>query len=329
MNTIWQTFLQSQRVITEQPSSISYPVADKPERCIYPLTHFAVLTVSGKDAAKLLQGQVTCNINDINENKSSLAAMCNPKGRVIATFLVVKNTDAYVLILPVEMAAGVKQRLQMYILRSDVKISDSSNEFCLIGLSGAAHSTRSFVTETLTEGTVAIVFPAYNRQLLLLANAEQAVQFWTDKINKDCYHVSDLTAWFYLDILAGIPWVTKATSEEFIPQMLNLDKLGAISFTKGCYTGQEIVARTHYLGKAKRELYLAECQTTHLPEVGIGIVNVASGALDVVGKVLLAMLDQHSCKLLVILSSDEAESDNLALQVNDQTKIKILAFAHD
>lgn len=328
MNTIWQTFIQSQRVITEQPDSISYPAADKPERCIYPLLHFAVLTVSGKDAAKLLQGQITCNINDISETKSSLAAMCNPKGRVMAAFLIVKNADTYVLILPVEMATGVKQRLQMYVLRSDVKISDSSNEFCLMGLSGAAQSTQPFVTKTLAE-SIAIVFPAYNRQLLLLPNAEQAMQFWTDKINKDCYHVSDLTAWSYLDILTGIPWVTKATSEEFIPQMLNLDKLGAISFTKGCYTGQEIVARTHYLGKAKRELYLAECQTTQLPEAGTCIVNIASETLDIVGKVLLAMLDQHSCKLLVILPSDEAESDNLALQVNDQTKIRILAFAHD
>ncbi|MFZ2406052.1 MAG: folate-binding protein, partial [Methylobacter sp.] len=136
MNPNWKNFLLAEHAIFESDTGIVFPSSEQDgNQRICPVAHLGVLTIAGKDAAKFLQGQITCNINDITDIKSSLGAMCNPKGRAITTFLLVKNADAFLMILPVELLASVKKRLQMYVLRSDVTITDSSDELCLIGLS--------------------------------------------------------------------------------------------------------------------------------------------------------------------------------------------------
>jgi tRNA-modifying protein YgfZ len=329
MNTDWKTFLLNQQaLVSEKNHFASTGVTKLSGNSIYPLTHLGILSVTGKDAAKLLQGQVTCNVNDISETKSSIAAICNPKGRVIATFFLVKKADALLLVLPVDLVETVKKRLQMVVLRSDVKIVDSSDEIGLIGLCETEKSIQPFVTET-QQDLISVNLPSLTRRKLLIIDADNVINFWADKVNHQGFRVASSTEWRYLDIVSGIPWVTSATSEEFIPQMLNLDKLGGISFNKGCYTGQEIVARTHYLGKAKREMFLAECQTSILPEANSSILNKDSNDQEVVGKILLAQHDGHNCKMLVILQIAEPAYNNLGLQEDRQAQVKLIPFAYD
>ncbi len=326
MNTTWKTFLLDQQTLADDENRVAFAdTANFSENSIYPLTHLAVLSVTGKDAAKLLQGQITCNVNDISETKSSLAAMCNPKGRAIATFLLVKKADAFLLILPVELLETVKKRLQMYVLRSDVKITDGSDEFCLLGLCEPENTVQAFST-LIHQDIISVNFLGLTSRKLLLTNVENAMRLWTEQVDSKGFRTGSSNEWLYLDIVSGIPWVTMATSEEFVPQMLNLDKLGGISFNKGCYTGQEIVARTHYLGKTKREMFLAECQTSTLPEPNSSIVNKDSAEQEVVGKVLLAQLDGQSCKMLVVLQTTESDYNNLGLQDDMQAQIKLLPF---
>jgi tRNA-modifying protein YgfZ len=326
MNKNWKTFLLSQQASVNDEAKIAFAdVASSGVNSIYPLTHLATLSLTGKDAAKLLQGQITCNVNDINEAKSSLAAMCNPKGRAIATFLLVKSADAFLLVLPVELLETVRKRLQMYVLRSDVKITDSSDELCLLGISEPDKPDHAFLTE-IQKDIISVNFPGSTIRKLLIAKLDVAMHFWSDRVDSQGFRVGRSDEWQYLDIVSGIPWVTMATSEEFIPQMLNLDKLGGISFNKGCYTGQEIVARTHYLGKSKREMFLAECQTSALPEPNSSIVNRDSEEQEVAGKVLLAQLDGQGCKMLVILQIAEPVYDNLGLQDDTHTQLKLLPF---
>ncbi|MEQ1738791.1 MAG: folate-binding protein [Methyloglobulus sp.] len=326
MNTNWKTFLLSQQATVDNENHVFSPkIGDSGERNIYPLSHLAVLTVAGKDAAKLLQGQITCNVNDISEAKSSLAAMCNPKGRVIATFLLVTKADAFLMVLPVELLETVKKRLQMYVLRSDVKLMDSSDEFCLLGLLEPGTPTPAFATET-QEGLISINFPALARRKLLITDADNAIRYCSGQVGHHDFKMADSDDWRSLDISSGIPWLTTETSEEFIPQMLNLDKLGGISFNKGCYTGQEIVARTHYLGKSKREMLLAECQTLTPPQPNSSIVNLDNEEQEVVGKVLSALQKSRSCKMLVILQSTETTYDNLGLQDDKAAQITLLPF---
>ena len=157
----------------------------------YSLTPLGILSISGEDAAIFLQGQTTCDVNELEDKQGTCGAFCNAKGRVITTFYLIKIENDFLLILPNTLLSGIQERLNRYKLRAKVNISES--------------------------------------------------------------HLDINT--FYLP--KNLPWLTNETSEEFIPQWLNLDKLGGISFTKGCYTGQEIVARTHYLGEVKRRLFLA------------------------------------------------------------------------
>jgi len=321
MNADWKNFLLSEHAVFDNDTDIVFlsPEHEGGKR-IYPVAHLGVLTVAGSDAAKFLQGQITCNINDISDTKSSLGAMCNPKGRAITTFLLVKNADAFLMILPKELLAAVKKRLQMYVLRSNVVLTDSSDELCLIGLSDDAAQPDDHFATSRQEENIVINFQG---RYLVIAEAGNARTFWSKQVNQG-FQSADSAQWRYLDILSGIPWLDAATSEEFIPQMLNLDKLGGISFNKGCYTGQEVVARTHYLGKAKREMFLAECDALTPPEPNSIIIGDDTSADESLGKVLYAQNRGGVCKMLIILKVSDMNAYNLKLKNYNQDKITLL-----
>jgi len=324
MNPDWKNFLLSKNATFNNDTDIVFPSpGHEGNKHIYPITHLGVLTIAGDDAAKFLQGQITCNINDITDIKSSLGALCNPKGRVITTFLLVKNVDAFLMILPKELLASIKKRLQMYVLRSKVTLTDSSDQLCLIGLyDEASQSAEETEQRFATSNRGNIVVNLQNRNLII-AETDNAQALWDEKV-KLGFQAAGSAQWRYLDIISGIPWLSAETSEEFIPQMLNLDKLGGISFNKGCYTGQEIVARTHYLGKAKREMFLAECDVSATPEANSTIIDDSTDTEQSVGKVLCAQNAHNSCKMLVVLQISDTNAYNLKLKNQNQDKITLL-----
>lgn len=324
MNPDWKNFLLSEHAIFENGADIVFPPSGhESNQHVYPIAHLGILTVAGSDAAKFLQGQITCNINDLTDIKSSLGAMCNPNGRAITTFLLIKNADVFLMILPKELLAPVKKRLQMYVLRSDVVLTDSSDELCLIGLSDTAQPDEApdyhFVTSCQEENIVV----NFQGRYLVIAEPDNARTFWSKQVNQG-FQPADSAQWRYLDILSGIPWLSAETSEAFIPQMLNLDKLGGISFNKGCYTGQEVVARTHYLGKAKREMFLAECGALTPPEPNSIIIGDDTSTDESLGKVLYAQNRGGICKMLIILKVSDTNAYNLKLKDYKQDKITLL-----
>lgn len=327
MNLNWKKFLLSKNAVFDNDTDVAFPSSEHAgSKFIYPISYLGVLTIAGIDAAKFLQGQITCNINDVTEAKSSLGALCNPKGRVITTFLLVKNDDAFLMILPVELLAAIKKRLQMYVLRSKVTLTDSSDELCLVGLCDEALQSGGVPEQRFaTSKRDNIVVDLQNRSLVI-AEADKVQAFWDEQV-KQGFQAKSSANWCLLDILSGIPWLTAETSEEFIPQMLNLDKLGGISFTKGCYTGQEIVARTHYLGKTKREMFLAECDVSTPPEPNTAVIDDSTGAEQSVGKVLCAQSVRDNCKMLVVLQSDDIAAYNLKLKNQNQDKITLLTLS--
>ncbi|MDO9103948.1 MAG: folate-binding protein [Methylovulum sp.] len=335
MNPIWKNFLRSEQADVETDAQISFPAnADGHKPRIYALAHLAVLTISGNDAANLLQGQISCNIRDLSETQSSLGALCNPKGRAIATFLLIKTDDIFLMVLPVELLATVKKRLGMYILRSDVLLTDSSDSLCVLGWKppSAQLSDDEALFSTLPQVPLSINL---GQRRLLVARPETAIAWWTEQTRHGCLATSS-AQWRYLDIIAGLPWLTTATSEAFIPQMLNLDKLGGISFTKGCYTGQEIIARTHYLGKAKRAMFLAECQTPEMPAPNTVIFDdslpdssqpAETPEQDqAAGRVLLAAQQDGICKMLIVIPI--SETGTYQLKLADQHKLALLALPY-
>jgi len=325
MNADWINFLKSNNAYFADDSGI---LATKPQNSISALNHLAILKVSGDDAGTFLQGQLTCNIKELNETKSTFAAFCNAKGRTISTLLIIKTTTDYLLILPAELFDKVAKKLQMYIMRSKVQLSNVTNQQCIIAVqTGTTASISSSMPDSAfavtQESDIVIRFPLLNPRYLFICPTEQAITLWNDISNEYKLTPCPPGNWIEQDISAGIPWLNQHTSEEYIPQMLNIDKLGGISFNKGCYTGQEIIARTHYLGKTKRELYLAYCDNAAEIENNTQIVNNNE---QTVGKILSLQAGNQHTKMLIVMQSADTELKNLMLNNSNQDKIHIIDF---
>ncbi len=336
MNQNWQHFLIKAQAIFNSETDITFTNANiNSPKALYPILHLGILKISGSDAAKLLQGQITCNVNDITETKSSLGAICNPKGRVLSTFLLIKTPDAFLMMLPIDLLDSIQKKLRMYILRSDATLDNVTEKLCLFGLNEQTNSNNVERFNTHQDTFISVSFSDTVNRQLIIADTDTAINLWTHYSTKENFTNANSAQWRYLDLLAGIPWLSNATTEEFIPQMLNLDELGGISYTKGCYTGQEIVARTHYLGKAKRELVLAECLSAHPPAPNTNIYTLDTDFDQGIAKVLLALptpnqasdqdntnLIKHS--LLIVLQNNENATHKLTIKADPPIPVTLL-----
>jgi folate-binding protein YgfZ len=291
------------------------------ETFFFPLDHLSVLEISGEDAGQFLQGQLTCNINELTTTKASFGAFCTAKGRVITTVLILKLSTTFQIILPSSLLDKVKNKLQLYVLRSKVQLYDRRSALQLIGLS-CPHNVNELglVDEHLALSqtpVTAIRLPTSGPRFVCLLPIESVFAF-TESIQQRGFVYSSAEHWRYLDISSGIPWFELPESELYIPQMLNIDKLGGISFNKGCYTGQEIVARTHYLGQSKRELYIAEADTelTNAPEQ-LDVLDAT--ASEKLGRVLIKQNYQGKSRLLLVLQTVDAQAKNFILDDADRT----------
>jgi folate-binding protein YgfZ len=320
MNSQWQSFIDAQKV------SACAPDLRSGQNRLCPLVHFGVLQVSGQDAATLLQGQLTCNVNDVNSQKSSFTAMCNPKGRVIATILLIRQDDFFLIVLPLDLIEIISKKLLMYKLRSVVNINDVTAEYCMVGVSKTKSSNGAFTTTNNGE-VISIAMPSQQSRHLVLSKFFKLKNYCENLIASADFAWEHNEDWRLQDLQSGLAWLTTASSEQFIPQMLNLDQLGGVSFNKGCYTGQEIVARTHYLGKTKRTLFLAESSGTELPEPCITIIDVNRPDTDSVGQVVAALPYQQGVLMQIVLLSDVSASTTLQLRDKLQRYLQILPFS--
>ena len=230
----------------------------------------AALAVSGADAATFLQGQLTNDVAALLPENSQLSAWCSPKGRVLANFIVRRIAeDHFELLLPRLMLEFVQRRLALFVLRAKVTLRDASNETIRIGVGGpaAAQCVAELAGNTATlhhwsaiEGGSMTALPG--SRFLARVEPGAAPALWE---RLGAARAAGFPCWRWLTIRAGMPVILPWTQDQFIPQMLNLDALGAVSFHKGCYTGQEIVARTQYLGRLKERLALAHTDAAPAP----------------------------------------------------------------
>lgn len=230
----------------------------------------AALAVSGADAATFLQGQLTNDVAALSPESSQLSAWCSPKGRVLANFIVRRIAeDHFELLLPRLLLESVQRRLALFVLRAKVTLRDASTETIRIGVGGpaAAQCVAELAGNAVTmhrwtaiEGGSMTALPG--SRFLARVEPEAAPALWT---RLGAARAAGFPCWRWLTIRAGMPVILPWTQDQFIPQMLNLDALGAVSFHKGCYTGQEIVARTQYLGRLKERLALAHTEAEPAP----------------------------------------------------------------
>ena len=206
------------------------------------LPGLGVIRIAGADATAFLHGQLTADLRRLEPGLSLFAAWCSPQGRVIALMRVAPVPDGFLAVMPRELCSPVRERLGRFVMRSRVRLTDESGELVVAGVDGRA--AGSF--ESL-EGVTALRLPE-ERDLLVGTPAQlRDALAGVPEAGTD--------SWELACVRLGEPEVYPATSEVWVPQMLNLDLLGAVSFTKGCYPGQEIVARTQHLGRIKRRLF--------------------------------------------------------------------------
>lgn len=292
---------------TEKPTAETY---------LYPIEHLGVISIQGDDAAQFLQGQCTCDIRSINEGSSSFGAFCNAKGRVISTFVITKQSDALLLILPLALLPQILQRLQRYILRSKVALLDCSATHKLTGLLTNAADPNDL--EVPGSHTLFIPYPTCNPVRYVIISDTASTQLNSNS----AYTVKSCLDWQFLDIQAGIAWLNMSNTEEYIPQMLNLDKLGGISFNKGCYTGQEIVARTHYLGKSKRNLYVAKVMQDF--DFNPSCIITEPNNEQKVGNIINCVPRSDGCYLLIVLNIDVVELPKLFISNANQHPAELI-----
>ena len=241
------------------------------------LDDLGVLRIAGADAMRFLQGQLSNDLGRVSAGRSALAGLHNPQGRTIALLRIVQlGPNDFLALLPRELALSVASRLAKYVLRAKVKVADESQGWRVTGLiaSGLRATTEPRSADTLSatllaypaaageqrhldDGVVICVGEQPARWLLIAsAVAAEASERTAPRPNDGLPHgvPARRDIWRQLDISAGLPQVYGATSGEFVAQMLNLDVVGAIAFDKGCYTGQEVIARAHYRGRVKRRL---------------------------------------------------------------------------
>jgi len=227
---------------------------------IAPLTDLGVISVAGEDAVSFLHNLLTNDIKGLGTDSACLGGLCTPKGRLLATMLIWPGEQGLRLALSADLMAAVQKKLSMYVLRSKVQLQDASEQDLLLGLSGpkaalALSGLGAEITKAPKLGRFAggTSIPLGGDRYVLAISPESAEKTWRQLTA--IARPTGITAWHWLEIVAGIPRVTAATQEEFVPQMLNYELVGGVSFSKGCYPGQEIVARSQHLGKIKRHMY--------------------------------------------------------------------------
>jgi folate-binding protein YgfZ len=287
------------------------------------LSHRALIAVRGADAENYLQGQLTNDIREITASRSRLGAHCSPKGRALACFRVLRREDALYLILPEALLESALQRLRKYVLMSKVTLEPDTN-LVQMGYSAGArgiHHLRDILNAlpedvdavTRADGISVIRVPGPHPRFELLGPAAALKTLWT----RLDVHAAPIGAgpWALLDILAGVPELHPETVDAFIPQMINLDIFNGIGFKKGCYTGQEIVARTHYLGKLKRRMYRLHCPVAEPPPPGTRIYNAAAHGNESIGAVVTAQpAPEGGSALLAVLQIEAANRGELRLE---------------
>ena len=279
---------------------------------VVPLTDSGLITASGPDAAEFLNSQFTSDVSLVSPQHAQYTGYCNPKGRLLATMLLFSEGDEFWLSLPAELATPIGQRLQKYVMRAKVKLGVSSADLALFGVSGpkAAAALTATLARPAAQSFAAIqedadiVITLPGDRYLVVCQADQASATWQTLSGK--MRPAGSNWWQLQTIRAGIATVTSTTQEAFVPQMLALDAYGAVSFEKGCYPGQEIVARMHYLGDLKRRLYYGHGKQSFVA----GDQIVEAGDDKTVGTVVNAAANGSSGHdVLAVLQRDSIKTD--------------------
>ncbi len=272
------------------------------------LSHLGLISAAGADAKPFLQGQLSNDIQQVNEQRAQISSYSSPKGRAFTTFQIMQRQGVYYLSLSSDVLETVLKRLRMFVMRSKVALEDASDSLVHFGYAAPDADKRlqhvlgqipQQPLDVVQVGNLTLVRrPASVPRFEIFGELDDARHLW-GKLSVHAAAVGPFV-WDYYEIEAGIPHITAASLEAWVPQMVNLHLIDGISFKKGCFPGQEIVARLKYLGKNKRQMYRIKLNTADTPAVGTAILDAAG---EEAGTILNATLapDGENVHALAVL----------------------------
>ena len=328
MKPEWQLFLENAGAEIEDGKVVSFGNIEREQRMahtgliITDLSHFGLISVYGDDASTFLQGQLTNDIRDVSETHSQLSAYCTPKGRMLSNFRVFKREETFYLRLPRTLLETTLNRIRKFTLMAKVSMEDGSDSLVHFGVSGptAVQHLADFLIElpdnnddvTQIKGYTIIRVPGIHPRFEIYGELEPMKELW----NHLDVHAAPIGfgPWSRLDILAGIPIIYPETSEAFVPQMTNMQLINGVNFKKGCYTGQEIVARMQYLGKLKRRMFLIDIKTDAAVNPGDALFSRDSSSGQGTGTIVDAQPDSEGgTSALAVINISDTETNQLRL----------------
>lgn len=335
MSALWMSFLGQSGLAADAVNfgdSVAELAAARDGSVVAPLPDLGLIRLSGPDSASFLHNLLTNDVSGLDSGMTRFAGMCTPKGRLIATFYIWKEGDDLLVVLSRDILAPVLKKLSMYVLRSKVKLTDISDERVLIGVSAHQGVLGDLDSDVPVRGQKEISGGSLIRldasRCMLALDAEAAMTLWPTLVTKT--KPVGLNAWHWLEIAAGQPRVVAATQEVFVPQMLNMElpDVGGVSFTKGCYPGQEIVARTQYLGKIKRRMYRVSFGATQIALPGMPVFAPETGDQQCGTVVLAASAPGGMSEALICVQSSAAKAGELRLGTPEGTALRPLPLPY-
>jgi folate-binding protein YgfZ len=292
------------------------------ENYICAADELGLILVNGADASEFLQNQLSNDIEFLDEHHYQLSSYSTPKGRLVGIFRIIRISNGYLMVTARSMVEPLLERLFKYIVQAQVTLADASDYFARIALQTDDASILEHALLPDSPGKVlqndSVIslqlepLAGQRRFLLLCLSADEAQALWEKFAAR--LQVAGFCALRLAEIRAGIPIIYPQTSEEFVLQMANLGVLDGVSFKKGCYPGQEIVARMQYLGKLKRRMFLARMDTDQLPQPGDALVAEGKTEVDGSGIIVDAQFDEEGvCHCLYIAQIARAEAGGLRL----------------
>ncbi len=300
----------------------------KSDNSITRLTCFGIIEIRGADAIDFCHAQFTSDVKNMKPDQRRFSAWCNPKGQVIANFLLIRLKERLLLFMPAEMVETVSRRLQMFVLRSAVIITDLTPSYRSAGIGGETITDQlsplpvpenGYITEY--NSTVITRLPEDPGSRMLVIEPGNDKNPLIDRIATDMSEVAP-DRWRADDIRAGLPWITAATREQALPQELNLDLIGALEYDKGCFPGQEVIARVHFRNRLKRRLYLATLDSNEAPQAGTRIYTDEKSGLA--GMVINVTREENDKVLLLsVLSIELAASSTLFPETHEKIPLQL------
>jgi hypothetical protein len=288
----WQTLIEQQAQASTKSDGNS----------LIPLPGRRIIQVTGEEAKSFLQNLLTNDVNALQVNQSQLSGFCNPKGRLLSIFQLIRRQDDFLIVLPAELAEAISQRLNMFKLRSkvDIKLVDDQHVLGLIHKQDDSDPAETW-QGTVTETGLIVRQPGQTPRSLLIAD-EQQIEALSQRLGEE-WQLAPESLWQQHEIEAGLPNIFQDSKEAFTPQQVNLDLVGGVSFKKGCYPGQEVVARLHYLGKPSRRLFLGQLEGDTLPAANSAVLDEQGETLGHIVQAQFTDDDFIVCQLSMKLSA--------------------------